>query len=144
MRLYLDSSAFVKAFVAEDGRDEVLAALGRADIAATSQLTYVECRAAFARALREGRMSSGDERTATRAMDQRWGLLGVVELDHGVAVEAATLARAHALRAAGAVHLASAILLAGGAPAGTSFACWDAQLAEAAAAAGFDVIPGGD
>ena len=140
MRLYLDSSALVKAFVEEEGRDKVIAVLSRADVAATSRLAYVECRAAFARALREGRLSEQDERSVTRALDQRWGQLAVLELDDSLMRDAAVLTRTFSLRAADAVHLASAVLLAGEEMSGTTFACWDTKLTEAAASAGLEVI----
>lgn len=130
----------MKAFVEEEGRDDVLAALTEAEIAAISRLGYVECRAAFARAKRERRLTDAQERTADRALDQRWGQLAVVELDNRLMHEAASLTRSLALRGADAVHLASAIVVAGPERSDTTFACWDARLAEAAGATGFTVV----
>lgn len=87
--------------------------------------------------MREGRLSVHDEQGATRALDQRWGRLAIVELDDALMREAAMLSRTHALRSADAVHLASAILFAGREVNETTFACWDIQLKEAAALTGF-------
>lgn len=142
MRLYLDASALVKVFVDEQGRDEVLAAVAEAELAATARLGYVECRAAFARARREGRLSETGERVAGRSLDQRWSHLAVVELDEALMRQAADLTRAYALRSADAVHLASAIVISGARRNQTTFACWDRGLSEAAEAAGFATVGG--
>ena len=138
---YLDSSALVKAFVTEDGSEQVLDLLSQTGLAATSRVSYVECRAALSRALREGRIASRDEQRARRALDQRWANLAVVELDDALGREAGTLTRAHALRAADAIHLASAQVLAGEENADTRFLCWDKRLWGAAAALGFATFP---
>lgn len=76
-----------------------------------------------------------------RAFDARWSELAVLGIDAGLVREAATLTRAHPLRADDAIHLASALLLAGESRAGITFACWDARLWEAARAVGFALAP---
>lgn len=55
---------------------------------------------------------------------------------------AASLTRSHALRAYDAVQLASAIAVRTHDPDGTRFACFDGELRNAAAAEGFELIPG--
>lgn len=131
----------VKAFVDESGRDEFLQILAGARTVTTSRLSYVETRAAFARAAREKRLSATDVRSTGKALDQRWSQLAIVELDDTLVREAASLADAHPLRASDAVHLASALSIAGEDPAMVTFACWDARLWDEAHGAGFIMGP---
>ncbi len=130
----------MKVLVQEPGRDVVLAALDGATVAAISRIGYVECRAALARARREKRLRATDEARAIRSLDASWEQLAVVELDDGLAREAARLAGDRPLRAADAIHLASAGVLASGDPPTVGFACWDARLSAAARELGFAVI----
>ncbi|MGH8512870.1 MAG: type II toxin-antitoxin system VapC family toxin [Gammaproteobacteria bacterium] len=141
MNVYADSSALVKAFVGEPGRDEFLEILAGATVVATARLAYVETRAAFARAARERRLTAAEARSAARAFDQRWTQLAVFELDDTLAREAAALADAHPLRGADAIHLAAAMSLAADDPGSVRFACWDARLWDQAKAGGFVMGP---
>lgn len=144
LNVYADSSALVKAFLDETGREEFLEVLAGATTVATARLAYVEARAAFARAARERRLSAADVRAAARALDQRWSQLAVVELDDMIAREAASLADARPLRSADAIHLASALSVAGDESASMTFACWDARLWTQARAIGFVMSPARD
>jgi len=53
VNLYLDTSALVKLYIAEEGSLLVRTALADARFVATSVVAYVEARAAFARRRRE-------------------------------------------------------------------------------------------
>ena len=134
----------MKVFVEEPGRDEVIAALEDATVVAISRIGLVECRAALARARREGRFRAGAEARAVRALEAVCGQMAVVELDDALDREAARLAGDHPLRAADAIHLASAGVLASGDPPAVRFACWYARLADAARGLGFTVVPDKD
>jgi uncharacterized protein len=57
VRLYLDTSALLKGYIAETGSPEVVAAASGADSVGTSGVAYVEARAALARARREHRLT---------------------------------------------------------------------------------------
>lgn len=120
---------------------EILAA---ATTVVTARLAYVETRAAFARARRERRLSAPDVRSVSRALDQRWSQLAVVELDDTIAREAASLVDTHPLRSADAIHLASALSIAGDEQAAITFACWDARLWAEARTMGFVMGPTSD
>ncbi|MGH2759417.1 MAG: type II toxin-antitoxin system VapC family toxin [Actinomycetota bacterium] len=137
---YLDSSALVKAFVAEEGRDAVVEVLGE-EICGTASIAYVECRAAFARRAREGYLSAIGQRTAIAELDAKWPTLIVIEADEQVIKGAGQLATASTLRAADAIHLESARVLASGSPTTVPFVCCDRRLWGAAKDAGFRVIP---
>jgi hypothetical protein len=62
MTLYLDTSALVKLYVEEEGRETVQNALAQAQRAAIATIGYAECRAALARKLRENGLGVAEYR----------------------------------------------------------------------------------
>lgn len=135
MKLYLDSSALVKRYVAEPGSPAIRAALTTPGATlATSRVAVPEVVAAIARAARDGRL---DDASAQRAIDQALtdvdAMIQVAVTD-SIQRRCAELVSRRALRGFDAIHLASALLLAGPDPAGWTFACSDAALNGAAAA----------
>ncbi len=137
---YLDSSALVKAFVAEEGRDAVLELLEQENCG-TASTAYVECRAAFARRAREQHLSTSGHERAVAELDVRWPTLIVIQADEQVIRGAGRLATASTLRAADAIHLESARAFLAESPGAVPFACWDRHLWDAAKEAGFRAIP---
>ena len=111
MILYLDTSALVKLYAVEEGREEVERAVEEAGRIATSAVAYAEARAALARKLREGVFSEKEHREAVAALDEDWRPLEVLSVTDNVARFAGDLAERHALRGFDAVHLASALLV---------------------------------
>lgn len=77
------------------------------------------------------------ERHAWRSWEQLRSGVRVVEVTPALADEAARLAEDHVLGAAGAVHLASAMVLS---EADVVLVVWDARLRDAALAAGLPVV----
>ena len=136
MIVYLDTSALVKLYVAEDSSVDVRAHVRRAEQVASSRVAYPEARSALARRHREGAITAKGLRRAVSALDRDMGSLVVVELYGGVARIAGELAERHALRGFDAIHLASALELArllGSLP---RFVSFDDRQSEAAAAEG--------
>jgi predicted nucleic acid-binding protein len=80
---------------------------------------------------------------AVRNLDDRWLQLAIVELDETLTRNAGELARAHALRALDAIHLASADVIVEESRQEVTFACWDWRLWEAAESSRFRVAPQG-
>ncbi len=111
MILYLDTSALVKLYAVEEGRETVERAVEEAGRIVTSAVAYAEARAALARKLREGVFSEGEHREAVAALDEDWRTLEVLSVTENVARLAGDLAERHALRGFDAVHLASALLV---------------------------------
>ena len=110
--LYLDTSALVKLYVREEGREEVRRAVGRAGAVAISEVGYVEARSAFARREREGSFSiEGHDREVRRLRRDFGGVYLTRSVTGEVVARAGELARVHALRAYDAVHLATALIL---------------------------------
>jgi predicted nucleic acid-binding protein len=129
LTLYLDSSALVKRYVVEDGSDDVIKAMGEADV-------WSSCRLAFVETVRAVGLRAGLR--GTRKVRGDWGNVDVVEVDRVLAERAAELAVAHRLRTLDALHLAAALTLAGEDP---MFATWDRDLHRAAREQGLRTLP---
>jgi len=127
--LALDSSGFVKCFIAEDGSEIIRAAVEEADALAM-------CRVGFVETVRAVNLA-GDRRDVKR-VERYWATLHVVEVDVALTESAAALAMAHGLRTLDAIHLAAALSLP---PRDLVFATWDRRQHEAAQAEGLDVLP---
>lgn len=130
----------MKLLLDEPGSREIAEAVAEAGVCATSRLAYVECGTAFARARREGRATGRQLTSMLQALDQAWEDLAVVELDEHVAAAAVRIARDHPVRAADAIHLASALTVASP-TSGIVFACFDRRLWDAARAVGMAPFP---
>ncbi len=138
MILYLDTSALVKLFLEEAHSAEVRTAARLSGICATSRIAYVEFLSALARREREGleaKVALGIRDT----FEAKWPDLMMVEVSRTLTVRASGLARAHALRAYDAVHLACAKEIQETAP-DMVFACFDGRLNQAALDQGMRVL----
>jgi predicted nucleic acid-binding protein len=136
--VYFDSSAFVKLLVEETGSDLAAKLWDGCDAAVASRLAYPEVRAALAAATRNHDLHGYDLDVAEQAWADYWAATRPVELTPAVERHAGELARAHALRGADAVHLASALAI--GDPE-LVLAVWDQRLHAGARAAGIRVAP---
>jgi predicted nucleic acid-binding protein len=136
--VYFDSSAFVKLLVEEEGTDLAAALWDGCDAAVASRLVYPEVRAALAAAARNHDLTDLELDAAEQAWDDYWAATRPVELTAAVERHAGHLARAHALRGADAVHLASALAI--GDP-DLVVAVWDRRLRVGVRAAGVRVAP---
>lgn len=136
--VYFDASAFVKLLTTETGSSLASALWDGCDAALSSRLAYPEVRAALAAAARNHDLTESELAYAERDWEDFWAATRPVELTATVEQHAGHLARAHALRGADAVHLASALAV--GDP-GLIVAVWDRRLHTGAQAAGFRVAP---
>ena len=138
--LYLDTSALVKLYVDEPGRDAVMAALAADATVATQQIAYIEAHAAFSRAERDGRLAHADLERIRSELDRDWPSYLVIRLSQALLEQAVKLVDSFALRAYDAVHLAAAQTLARETGEPLSFACFDRRLNRAADVLGMAVI----
>ena len=136
--VYFDASAFVKLLTTETGSSLASALWDGCDAALSSRLAYPEVRAALAAAVRNHDLTESELAEAERDWEDFWAATRPVELTATVEQHAGRLARAHALRGADAVHLASALAV--GDP-GLIVAVWDRRLHTGAQAAGCRVAP---
>jgi predicted nucleic acid-binding protein len=129
LTLYLDSSALVKRYVKEAGSDLLVEAMERAD-------TYKMCRIGFVETVRA--VALGGEPGDVERVESDWTRVDVVEVDGGLAEDAAWLAVRHRLRTLDALHLAAALAVADGE---TTFVTWDTDLHRAAREQGLRTLP---
>jgi len=130
--LYVDSSALVKRYVAEDDSDRADAILLADPDWVTGRHTYVEVSLAIHR-----RLGEAERQSAVDAFDEDWARTFVVALDDAVCRRAAELGIAAGSRALGALHLAAAERAGGRSLPVFTF---DVRLAQAARALGFPVV----
>lgn len=136
MILYLDTSAWLKLYVAERGTQEVIAAMQSAELVAISRIAYAEARAALARVLREKRTTQTEHRRRIAALDADYAEVLKVEVSEEVVRQAGELAESHALRGFDAIHLASARWLARKTRKPVRLLAFDERVNEAARALG--------
>jgi uncharacterized protein len=105
----------------------------------SSRIAYVEAHSALARAHAGRRLSAAEHGLVQEAFERLWARIAIVAVDEPLVDRAAALARAHVLRGYDAVHLAAAVMVAGGAP--LAFACFDGELRAAAAREGLALYP---
>ena len=141
MILYLDTSAFVRLYVQEEGHELVWTASQNAQRIATHLIAYAEMRAALARIQRMGRLGKTDVATIKRTFEVDWrNTLQIVPTD-GMIRRAGDLAEQFGLRGYDSVHLAAAeSLLIDRRRHAVHLACFDDRLNEAAKELGLTVV----
>ena len=70
--LYLDTSALVKVYLREPGREVVARAVRESSRIATAMVSYAEARATFARMLREDSLNEEEHTGIINALNERW------------------------------------------------------------------------
>lgn len=136
--LYLDSSALVKRYVREVGRELVAAAVASDPYVATSILSIVQVHAALAAAVRAGRIPDmGTVISAFRNHREQYIMIGI---DSRLIEEAAEATERHALRGYDAVQLASALTAYRATSGNMTFGTFDRTLYRAASTEGLTLI----
>lgn len=138
--LYLDTSALVKLYLDEPGREAVTAAVARERVVATQELAYIETHAAFSRAERESRLTHADLDRLRDEFERDWPSYLVMKVSQPLLEQAVKLVDSFALRAYDAVHLAAAVTLSRETDETVSFACFDRRLNRAAEVLGMPVV----
>ncbi len=140
MIVYLDTSALLKLYISEEGREIVAEAVKAAEVAATSAVAYAEARAGLARRLREEDFTEEEHRQAVSDLDRDWTTYERLAVSNLVAHLAGEMAEKYALRGFDAIHLASAKRLEERADE-PRFLAFDDRLTDAAKAASMLVYP---
>ena len=142
--LYLDTSALVKCYIAEDGSDDVIALMADAAAVATSLVTRTEVAAELAKAVREDRVDEDEAQRAHRKFLREWPDFGRVPVTDALVERADALAWEHGLRAYDSVQLAAALAcedMVGALGVDVLLATFDRQLRKAAARSGLSMWP---
>lgn len=137
---FWDSSALVAILCREEGAGRAVRLLGEDPGMVVWWATRVECEAAVARRIREGRLPARSIPAVRRALDgiaENWY---EVEPTPRVRERAVHLVRTHPLRTADGLQLAAAIEHREGDPRGFPFLSLDRRLAAAAAREGFEIV----
>lgn len=144
MIVYLDTSAFVKLVIDEEGAEAARRWFDDASFAACSLITYPEACAALSRRAR--RSSNADKllKVWLAELDERWARTARVRVDERLA---GRLAVEHSLRGMDAVHLAAATRARQDAhtvsqQTAVAVATFDRRLLEAAEREGFAILGG--
>lgn len=140
-RAFWDTSAIVPLCCHQDASQEMRRIARRIKRVAAWWGTPVEARSAFSRLLRDGKMTERGVKQATARLEaQRSAWIEVLPSDR-VREIAETLPEQYGLRALDSFQLAAALIWCKEQPRGRLFVCCDVRLAEAAAKAGFDMVP---
>ncbi len=138
--IFLDSSWLVKLYVDEIDSQAVRSVADSDPDVVVSDLAYVEFHSAMFRRRRERRITSRAASSIVTRFKKDWAQRVRVPVSRDVLLLAADVLAAHALRTLDAVQLASALLLAEGAPELPRFGAADERLIAAAAAAGLPTL----
>lgn len=140
-RAFWDTSAVVPLCCQQEATQEMRRIARRIKRVAAWWGTPVEAHSAFSRLLRDGKMTErGVKQAAARLEAQRAAWIEVLPSDR-VREIAVTLPAQYGLRALDSFQLAAALIWCKEQPRGRLFVCCDVRLAEAAAKAGFEVLP---
>ena len=109
MKLFLDTSAFAKRYVAEVGSDKLLALCKQADALAVSVICLPELISTLSRLVREAKLTKAQYRKLKNLAISDLADVEVCQLDAGVLAATTSLLEAHPLRAMDALHIACAL-----------------------------------
>lgn len=109
--LYLDSSAFVKRYVREPGRESLEERLGKAESLYSSAICYAEVHAVFARKLRERGWTQDEFAQARNKFEMDWLVVREITVNSETLAPVRELVEHVPLRGMEAIHLAAALWL---------------------------------
>ncbi len=140
MIAYFDPAALLKLVIAEAGADQARLLWEQAGEIVVSRLAWTEALAALAAARRGRRLTDEGYKAATEALRECFARCTVVSVADHLIEQAAELAADFDLRAADAIHLATALTVM---EAEFVFVTWDKRLWQAALQAGLVAAPAG-
>ena len=135
---YFETSALLKLVIAEDGAEQARSLWQQADEVVVSRLAWPEAVAALAAARRGRRVSDEGHQSAIDGLRSCLERCTVVSIADSLVELAADLAAGYDLRAADAIHLATALAVM---EADSVFVTWDKRLWLAAVQAGLVAAP---
>lgn len=109
MKVFLDTSAFAKRYVAEQGTDKVMALCQQADSLVVSVICLPELISTLSRLVREKKLSKADYRKLKGDTVADLADVDVCQITSGIMDSVILLLESHPLRAMDAIHLACAL-----------------------------------
>ena len=109
MKLFLDTSAFAKRYVAERGSDKVLALSQQAESLVVSVICLPELISTLSRLVRERKLAKADYRKLKSDAMADLADVDICQIAPAVLVSVVSLLESHPLRAMDALHVACAL-----------------------------------
>lgn len=132
MIVYLDTSAFLKLYLQEEGSTITRQLVDDAIAVCAHVITYAEMCAAFTQAVRMQRLTDADRTRHKERFEIDWNALQVLSVDQPLVRRAGRLAEDFELRGFDSVHLAAAERIWNQVPENFKLAAFDARLVSAA------------
>ncbi|KXK30164.1 MAG: hypothetical protein UZ01_01637 [Candidatus Brocadia sinica] len=108
--IYLDTSALVKKYVAEEG-SENLVTIMQSSVIATSRPTYPEILSTFVRRFRVGDITNNKLKEMLKDFESDWDCFTILDIHEELLPIIKHLIEKHYLRGADSIHLSSALWL---------------------------------
>lgn len=112
MKLFLDTSAFAKRYVAEQGSDKVVELCQQADSLVVSVICLPELISTLSRLLREKKLTKADFRKMKNDAMADLADVDICQITPNVMVSVISLLESHPLRAMDALHVGCALAVA--------------------------------
>ena len=141
MNLYIDTSALIKHYIAEDGSDYINDLMAGASVIAIGLITRAEMAAGINRLLRMNYISREHYSIALRDFRSDWNHYERVSISEEIVARADSLTCEYILRGYDSVHLACGLTWQDALQLPVAFAAFDTQLRDAAQKAGLQVLP---
>lgn len=109
MKVFLDTSAFAKRYIAEQGSDKVTALCQQADSLVVSVICLPELISALSRLVREKKLSKADYRKLKNDAMADLADVDICQITSGIMVSVVSLLESYPLRAMDALHVACAL-----------------------------------
>jgi predicted nucleic acid-binding protein len=109
MKVFLDTSAFAKRYVAEQGSDKVMALCQQADSLVVSVICLPELISTLSRLVREKKLNLSDYRMLKGSAMADLADVDICQLTPGILASVISLLESNQLRAMDALHLACAL-----------------------------------
>lgn len=139
--LYLDTSAWLKLYVEEEGSEAVYAAIEQAEQICTHLIAYAELRTALAKAQRMQGLDAAQKAQLFPIIDNDWQTLNVILPTEMLIKRVGNLADQFGLRGYDSIHLAAAEAISLQIiPKPLVFACFDQHLNKAAKTLGMPLL----
>lgn len=109
MKVFLDTSAFAKRYVVEQGLDEVMALCQQADSLVVSVICLPELVSTLSRLLREKKITKADYRKLKGAAMADLADIDICQITPGILASVVSLLESNPLRAMDAIHVGCAL-----------------------------------
>lgn len=111
MKVFLDTSAFAKRYVAEQGSDKVIALCQQADSLVVSVICFPELISTLSRLLREKKLAKADYRKLKGDAMADLADVDICQFTPDILTPVVSLLESHPLRAMDALHVACALVV---------------------------------